>query len=33
MLADIFTKGLNGPRFKKLRSMIGMTSEIKSSQD
>ena len=33
MLADIFTKGLNGPGFKKLRSMIGMTSEIKSSQD
>ena len=33
MLADIFTKGLNGPRFKKLRSMVGMTSEIKSSQD
>ena len=24
MLADMFTKGLSGPKFKKLRSMIGM---------
>ena len=26
MLADMFTKGLSGPQFKKLRNMIGMAS-------
>ena len=24
MLADMFTKGLSGPKFKKLRNLIGM---------
>ena len=28
MLADMFTKGLSGPKFKKLRGMIGMVGHV-----